>query len=86
MGFSQQQAQGPSLGLLLLPVGILAVANYYRQGFIDMRVVGIMCIFFVVGGWPGSRFALSLPQETVKKIFAALLLVIALKMLIFDKH
>ena len=86
MGFSQQQAQGTSLGLLLLPVGILAVANYYRQGFIDMRVVGIMCIFFVVGGWLGSRFALSLPQETVKKIFAALLLVIALKMLIFDKH
>jgi len=86
MGFSQQQAQGTSLGLLLLPVGILAVANYYRQGFIDIRVVGIMCIFFVVGGWLGSRFALSLPQETVKKIFAALLLVIALKMLIFDKH
>ena len=28
LGFSQQQAQGTSLGLLLLPVGIFAVINY----------------------------------------------------------
>ena len=29
LGFTQHQAQGTSLGLLLLPVGILAVMNYY---------------------------------------------------------
>ena len=31
LGFSQQEAQGTSLGLLLLPVGILAVINYYTE-------------------------------------------------------
>jgi len=85
LGFSQLQAQGTSLGLLLLPVGILAALNYYRQGYIDVKVVGIMCIAFIVGGWLGSKLSLSIPQDTVKKIFAVLLLLIAGKMLLFDK-
>ncbi len=86
LGFSQQKAQGTSLGLLLLPIGILAVINYYKQGFIDLKVIGIMCVTFVLGGWLGSKLSLSLPQETVKKIFAVVLLVVAAKMLFFDKH
>lgn len=85
LGFSQFQAQGTSLGLLLLPVGFLAVLNYYKKGYIDMKVVGIMCVAFVIGGWVGSKFTLSLPQETVKKIFAVILLLVAGKMLFLDK-
>ena len=34
LGFTQKQAQGTSLGILLLPVGILAVMQYYKQGLI----------------------------------------------------
>jgi uncharacterized protein len=86
LGFSQQQAQGTSLGLLLLPVGILAVMNYHKQGFIDVKVVGIMSITFILGGWLGSKIALSLPQETIKKLFAIVLLLVALKMLFLDKR
>jgi uncharacterized membrane protein YfcA len=86
LGFSQKQAQGTSLGLLLLPVGILAVLNYYRQGFIDSRVVAVMCLSFVAGGWLGSKIALSIPQETVKKIFAVVMVLVAAKMLFFDKR
>lgn len=85
LGFSQFQAQGTSLGLLLLPVGFLAVMNYYKKGYIDIKVVGIMCVAFVIGGWVGSKFTLSLPQETVKKIFAVILLLVAGKMLFIDK-
>ena len=85
LGFSQHEAQGTSLGLLLLPVGIFAVLNYYKKGYIDVKVVAIMCVAFVIGGWFGSKVSLSLPQETVKKIFAVLMLVIAGKMLIIDK-
>ena len=85
LGFSQFQAQGTSLGLLLLPVGFLAVWNYYKKGYIDVKVVLIMCAAFVVGGYIGSKFTLSLPQETVKKIFAVILLLGAGKMLFLDK-
>lgn len=85
LGFTQLQAQGTSLGLLLLPVGFLAVWNYYKQGYIDIKVVLVMCIAFVIGGWIGSKVTLSLPQETVKKIFAVVLLLVAGKMLFLDK-
>ena len=85
LGFSQLQAQGTSLGLLLLPAGILAVWNYYKQGYIDIKVVGIMFVSFVLGGWLGSKFALSIPQETVKKIFAIVLLLVGCKMLFLGK-
>ena|SRR5215831_5621559 len=84
LGFSQQAAQGTSLGLLLLPVGILAVLNYYKGGFIDLKVVGIMCITFVLGGWLGSKLAVTISQETAKKIFAAILFYTALRMLGWD--
>lgn len=84
MGFSQMQAQGTSLGLLLLPVGIFAVINYYKGGYIDLKVVGIMSLAFVAGGFIGSKLALRLDQETVKKIFAVLLFYTAIRLLHWD--
>ena len=84
LGFSQHEAQGTSLGLLLLPVGVLAVANYYKQGYIDVKVVAIMCLAFVVGGWLGSKISLVLSAELVKKIFAIVLFYTAFKMLGWD--
>jgi uncharacterized protein len=84
LGFTQQQAQGTSLGLLLLPVGILAVLNYYKQGHIDVRVVGIMALAFILGGWLGSKWAISLPEATVKRIFAVILFYSGIKMMGWD--
>ena len=85
LGFSQKMAQGTSLGILLLPVGILGVFQYYKQGYIDMKVVLIISLGFLIGSFFGSKIALSLSQETVKKIFAALMIIVAVKMLFFDK-
>lgn len=85
LSFSQKSAQGTSLGLLLLPVGILGVMQYYKQGQVDLKVVAILAIGFLAGSYFGSKIALSLPQETVKKIFAIMLLLIGFKMLFLDK-
>ena len=84
LGFSQQEAQGTSLGLLLLPIGILAVINYYNKGYIDVKVVAIMCVAFVIGGWLGSKLALQLSQDTLKKIFAIVLFYTGIKMMNWD--
>ena len=84
LGFTQLQAQGTSLGLLLLPVGIFAVINYYKAGHIDFKVVGVMSIAFVAGGWLGSKLALRLDQEVVKKIFAVVLFYTAFRLLHWD--
>jgi uncharacterized protein len=85
LGFSQHQAQGTSLGILLLPAGILAAMNYYKQGYIDLKVVLILFIGFVIGGYIGSKISLNLSEAVVKKIFAVVLVLIAGKMLFFDK-
>lgn len=84
LGFTQQQAQGTSLGLLLLPIGIFAVLNYYKQGYIDIRVVLIMSVAFIFGAYLGSKFSLSLPEERVKKIFAVILFWAGIKMMGWD--
>jgi|SRR6476619_6372418 len=85
LGFTQHQAQGTSLGLLLLPVGILAVLNYYKQGYIDIKVVLIMSIAFVLGGWLGSKISIVISDLWIKRIFAILLFYTAFKMLDWDK-
>jgi len=84
LGFTQHEAQGTSLGLLLLPVGILAVASYYNKGYIDIKVVGIMAIAFVIGGWIGSKLAITVSEVAVKRVFAVILFYTAFKMLGWD--
>ena len=85
LSFSQKSAQGTSLGLLLLPVGILGVIEYYKQGHVDIKIVGLLALGFLAGSYFGSKIALSLPQDTLKKIFALVLIFLAVKMLFFDK-
>jgi len=85
LGFNQHQAQGTSLGILLLPAGIFAVMNYYRRGFIDVKVVMLLFVGFLLGGYLGSKLSLSLSEATLKKVFAIGLLLIAGKVLFFDK-
>jgi len=85
LAFSQKMAQGTSLGILLLPVGILGVLQYYKQGYVDFKVVGIISLAFLLGSYLGSKIALSLPQDTVKKVFAFVLMVVAIKMMFFDR-
>jgi len=85
LGFTQKQAQGTSLGIMLLPIGFLAVIQYYKQGYLNVNYVLIVASAFVVGGFLGSKLALSLSDEKMKKVFAIILFLISLKMLFFDK-
>ena len=85
VSFSQKEAQGTSLGILLLPVGILAVMQYYQKGYVDIKVVLIVSAGFLIGVWLGSKLAISLPVTAIKKIFAIFMLLTAMKMLFIDK-
>lgn len=85
LGFSQKMAQGTSLGILLLPVGILGLIQYYKQGYVDLKVVLIISLAFLFGSYFGSKIALRLPQDTIRKIFAVFMILIAIKLLFFDK-
>ena len=85
LGFSQHTAQGTSLGLILLPVGILGVLQYYKQGHVDIKVACILAVGFLAGNYFGSKVALNLPEQTVKRVFAVFMIIVAVKMLFFDK-
>ncbi len=85
-GLSQHQAQGTSLGMLMLPVGILAVMQYYRQGFVDYKLVAFIAIGFVAGGYLGGKLAVTIPETLIKRIFALFMIAVAVKMLFFDRN
>jgi uncharacterized protein len=81
MGFSQQMAQGTSLAVMLPPIGILAAYNYYKAGHVDIKFALILAGTFLIGSYFGSKFALTLPQATLRKVFGVLLFLVAIKML-----
>ncbi len=84
VGFTQHQAQGTSLAVLSVPVTLLAAFNYYKEGHVNWKFAAIIAITFIVGGYLGSKLAISINQTVLKKIFGGILLIVALKM-IFGK-
>lgn len=89
MNYTQHQAQGSSLAVLTLPVVIIASLYYYQQCQkagtpIDLKIVGLLAAGFIVGAYFGSKLALTLDQEMLKKIFAVILFYTAFKMLNWD--
>lgn len=89
MHYTQHQAQGTSLAVLTLPVVILASLYYYYQCQkagtpIDLKIVGLLGAGFIVGAFFGSKLAVTIDQEMLKKIFAIALFYTALKMLRWD--
>ncbi|MBK6343450.1 MAG: sulfite exporter TauE/SafE family protein [Flavobacteriales bacterium] len=80
--YNQHQAQGTSLAVLMLPVVLLAVRNYWKEGMIDWKVVGIIAAAFVAGGYFGSKGALALPADTVKRVFGVVMLFVAIKLIL----
>lgn len=82
VGFSQKEAQGTSLAVLSFPVALLATYNYYKEGYVNIKFAGIMIVAFIIGSYFGSKVALSLPSDVLKKIFAVVLVAVGIKMLI----
>ena len=81
MGLTQHEAQGTSLILMLPPIGILAVMNYYKAGELNIGFGIIIAIGFVLGGYFGSKIALKMSPAKVKLIFGVLMLYISFKMI-----
>jgi uncharacterized membrane protein YfcA len=87
--YTQHQAQGTSLAVITLPVVIIASLYYYNQCQkmgtpIDLKVVGLLAITFIIGGYFGSKLAISIDQNLLKKIFGIILFYTAIKMMGWD--
>ena len=82
LGMSQHSAQGTSLFVLLLPIGILAVYNYWKGGQINWKFGLIIALAFVLGGYFGSKLALKLSPAIVKLIFGVIMAYVSFKMIL----
>ena len=81
LGFTQHQAQGTALFAMLPPIGILAAMNYYKEGFVKWEYSVVIALTFVVGGYFGSKLSISLPDQTVRRVFGFVMLIGAIKLL-----
>ncbi len=81
LGASQLQAQGTSLAVIMLPVGIFGVINYYKAGHVNVTYAAVIAVAFVIGSYFGSKYALKIPEHKVKFFFALFLLYVGIKML-----
>jgi uncharacterized membrane protein YfcA len=77
---SQHEAQGTSLATLLLPIGLLGFLQYYRNGHVDIRVAAWVAFGFAVGVFAGGRWAQSLSDVVLRRMFAVTLVAVAARM------
>ncbi len=81
----EMEAIGTSLAALIPPVGLLGAAEYYRNGFINIRYAGLVALGLFVGAYFGARIMISLPPDLVRRLYGLFLLAIAVRMLIMGK-
>ena len=78
----QKMAQGTTLFMFMLPIGILGVYNYYKAGQVDFKSALIISITFILGSYLGSKSALTIDTKIVKQIFAMAIILVGIKMLL----
>ena len=83
--FTQHQAQGTTLALLIPPIGLLAAYTYYEKGFVNLKVALFICIGFFIGGLIGSKIAVHLSNELLRKIFGSVIIIIGLYMVVQNR-
>ncbi|HEY7738482.1 MAG TPA: sulfite exporter TauE/SafE family protein [Candidatus Limnocylindria bacterium] len=82
-GLTAKQAAGTSLAALLLPVGLLGVVEYWRAGYIDVRLAALVAVGILIGAFIGARLAIGLPNEVIQRAFGVLLVLIGLRLALF---
>jgi len=80
-GFSQHQAQGTTLAMMVPPIGLLAALKYYYSGNVNIKVAAILCAGFFIGGFLGATAVKTIPDLTLKRIFGVFLAFVAFRMI-----
>jgi uncharacterized protein len=82
LGINQQTAQGTSIAIMLLPIGLFAFWNYHKSGHVNIRIAIIIAIAFMAGSFFGSKVSLGIPEPAMRKAFGIVLAIIAVKMIL----
>jgi uncharacterized membrane protein YfcA len=81
LGFDQHVAQGTSL-LVIVPAALIGSWTHYRRRTIRPRDAVLVAAGGVIGAAIGSLSALSLGDELLQRLFALVLLAVAVRMLV----
>jgi uncharacterized protein len=78
--FGQKSAQGTALAVMV-PMALVGALQYWRNPEIEIHAlpVGLIICGALVGVLFGTELASRLPAHTLKKIFAAVLVIVAVK-------
>ena len=78
LGMDQHLSQGTSLFILLPPIGLGALREYWKQGQVDWRA-GILCALgMLFGAYGGSLVALPIASRHLQGLFGCFLLLSAM--------
>jgi uncharacterized membrane protein YfcA len=78
--FEQKTATGTSLAALILPVAILGVLEYAREGHVHYKIAALLAAGIFVGALFGARLALGTSDVTLRRGFAVLLVLAAARL------
>src|SRR5436190_11351945 len=74
LGFTQHQAVGTSLAVMIPPVTLPAVFEFYRKGHVDLRIALWIAIGFAAGAFLGGYAANKINDTALRLIFAFILI------------
>ncbi|MCX7737709.1 MAG: sulfite exporter TauE/SafE family protein [Candidatus Kapabacteria bacterium] len=77
LGFSIVEANGTSLAALMMPVGIFAVIQYYKNKYVDLKLAAIFALGLLLGVLFGAKFAIALPSDILKQLYGIFLLYVS---------
>ena len=80
LGLTQHQAQGTTLAVLLMPVGLLGVLRYYQAGNVKVNMAILIGLGFILGALLGENFVHGLSESTLKRAFGIFLVIVGIKM------
>ena len=80
--FHEKTAIGTSLTLLLPPVGLLAVATYWKHGDVNLTAALIIMVSFVISSYFAAKLAITLPDAFLERSFGVVAILIGIKMLV----
>jgi uncharacterized membrane protein YfcA len=79
---SETNAIATSLAALIPPVGLLGAMEYYRSGHINIRYAALIAVGLFIGAYFGARVTIALPEAAVRRLFAAFLIIVGIRMLV----
>lgn len=80
-GFGQKSAQGMALAVMV-PMALVGALLYWKNPEIEINtvIVGLIICGALAGAMAGTELASRLPSHILKKVFAAVLIIVAVKM------